>query len=156
MGPGTRSRIRSIAAIVHFVYVGVIAATSIYCFWRAHIISVSAAPDAAKHLHSMLFAGSVIGLAGLTYIVTAFGLWRARRWGFWLSIIANGGIITLFVSDMVGNYQVDTEDWAGMIAFSFPLLLTLWTALNRSKKDDATLLVRKRDEINREPTRVGG
>ncbi len=134
MGTGTRSRIRSIAAIVHFVYVGVIAATSIYCFWRAHIISVSAAPDAARHLHSMLFAGSVIGLASLIYMVAAFGLWRARRLGFWLSIIVNGGIITLFVSDMVGTYQVDAEDWAGITAFSLPLLLSLLSAFKDRKK----------------------
>lgn len=134
-----RSRIGTMAAVIHTLYTGMLVVASIYLFWQARQHAISLLPDSARHSHAMWLGGCVIGIACVLYATCSVGLWRNRAWARWLSVVVNAIGVAALMSDFFGDYEPDGEDWLAVFLFVAPLLLSLWNALQRPSRGKETI-----------------
>src|SRR5262249_22514590 len=67
--------------------------------------------DPAVALWGLKVAVSVIGPLTLLALVGAYGLWKDRRWGWWVSFLIDLGVAAVFISGALedGWNNVDRE-----------------------------------------------
>ena len=70
---------------------------------------------------------------GIVYIVGAFGLWRERKWAWWLCVVTNIFPALLILASIVSGDD-DPDNWSAIVFFLIPAALLLLTRVRTKGK----------------------
>ena len=71
------------------------------------ILSRTAGSEASAELKT---GATVLGVSGLLAIVSWYGLWKETLWGWWLALITDFALLSMFIYSMVDD-GLGNIDW---------------------------------------------
>ena len=89
----------------------------IYLFWLARSPETLSEKDGAEAAHGLVIAAGIFAPIAFLYLVSVLGLWRARRWGWWLGFLVNLGVTVALL------YSLIDDGWANSDATDIALPL---------------------------------
>ncbi|MGI9103379.1 MAG: hypothetical protein ACR2IF_13150 [Terriglobales bacterium] len=121
-----RPRLVMTAAAVQTAYTILIGGTAAFCFVSARLVQKSGDRGAAQDAKWMLIAGCVVGVMALVYAIGAYGMWRSRRWAWWVSVLANVFVVVFILWDMFVDRDRDPDNWVAIGIFTVPIVLLMF------------------------------
>ncbi len=116
-------------------------ATVLQAFWALAIIGTSvyllllARGKPEEHALGLRIAAGIVVAPGLLAFVSWFGLWRSKRWGWWLSLICDWGLVAALLYGITDDATDGLIDWSlvgtSLFAMVVPILLLLPTVRRR-------------------------
>lgn len=85
-------------------------------------------PDAADTIEGLKIGAAVIGIPALVLLLGAFGLWKRKLWGWWVTLLVDLGIEATLIYSLFedGWREVEREDIVLAACFAiFPILMLL-------------------------------
>ncbi len=76
--------ILGVIIVVQSLMALVVIGTAAYVLWLTRSPEILSEPDAADAIHGLKIGAAVLGAPGLLLLLAAIGLWRSKRWGWWL------------------------------------------------------------------------
>jgi uncharacterized membrane protein (DUF2068 family) len=97
--------------------------------------------DSASAVHGLMLGAAVLGVPGLVLLVGEWGLWKNKRWGWWLSLFVNLAIVGVLIWGLVddGLSGIDWEAVGITVAFLLVPILLLLPKVRRSYWPGAVL-----------------
>ena len=81
---------------------------------------------------SDLVAAGLLGMIGLPAVVSCWGLWKGRAWGWWLAlVVASLGLIAFLRDPITRRVQPDVDELAFIVTFALLLLLLMLSPVRR-------------------------
>jgi len=99
----------------------------VYLMVLAHI-SARNEPSAAEATSGLRIAALILFLPALMAIISWYGLWKQKLWGWWLAVLANLAVMSILVYSMIDDgWSYFDWDLAGLTLAStiIPILLLL-------------------------------
>ena len=99
----------------------------VYLMVLAHI-SARNEPSAAEATSGLRIAALTLFLPTLMAIISWYGLWKQKLWGWWLAVLANLAVMSILVYSMIDDGWSHFDwDLAGLTLAStiIPILLLL-------------------------------
>ena len=94
--------------------------------WLTRSPEILSEPDAADAIYGLKIGAAVLGVPALILLVAAIGLWRSKRWGWWLTLATDVAILATLVYSMLDENTVEWDEAALTVCFVFfPVLLLL-------------------------------
>lgn len=113
-------------AILQFLLALVMAGTTIYLLWLAHSPKILAEPDGADAAHGLTIGAIATGIPTAISGISFWGLWKSKRWGWWLALVMNVIILATLAYGMVDENSVDMEEIVVTLCFMIlPIFLLL-------------------------------
>ena len=102
-------------------------ALGIYLFLLARSPETLSEKDGTEAAHGLVIAAGIFAPIAFLYFVSVLGLWRARRWGWWLGFLVNVGATTALLYSLIddGWATSDATDIALPLA-TIALLVLYW------------------------------
>ena len=93
-----------------------LAGTAVYLLAQARSPEILNDKDAADAIQGFHIAATICAPLGLLYLASAFGLWKHKRWGWWLAFPLNLGAFVMCVYGAIddGWKGSDAADIAGL------------------------------------------
>ncbi len=110
------------AAIVHTAETLFVLALAITCFVLTRSAGVRSVSDSAEATRGLIIGGSILAGVAAIYGVGTSGLWRARRWAWWLCIALNSLIVLLVLADIFLDHDRDPDNWLAIAIFIVPIV----------------------------------
>jgi hypothetical protein len=101
---------------------------SVYLIVLAHISAVRNGPGAGEATSGLKIAALLLFLPALMAIISWYGLWKQKLWGWWLAVLANLAVMSILVFSMIDEGWSHFDwDFAGLTLAStiIPILLLL-------------------------------
>ena len=112
--------------VMHLLLALGLTGVSIYLLILTRAPETLKEPDAADTIHGLLIGAGLLSTPAALLLFGAWGLWKNRRWGWWLAMITDVGILAALSYSMVGENSVDWDDLAMTLCFVVcPILLLL-------------------------------
>jgi uncharacterized membrane protein (DUF2068 family) len=109
----------------------VLAGLTVYLLALTRSRETLAEPDAAETVHGLLIGAVVLGVPALITLIAAWGLWKQRYWGWVLSLATDAGVLAVFVYNMVGENDRESDEIALAAGFVVPIVLLLLPAVRK-------------------------
>jgi uncharacterized membrane protein (DUF2068 family) len=89
-----------------------LAGTTIFLLYLTKSPEILAEKDAAETVGGLHIAAALCGPLAIVYLVSVFGLWKEKLWGWWLAFLLNAAAALALMFDVIndGFKNVDTED----------------------------------------------
>jgi hypothetical protein len=98
-----------------------------YLLWLIRTPQIRNGDDAANAIYGLKIAAGMLFPPALMYLGGAYGMWKRKLWGWWVSLVINAGCALVFAYSMFddGIRNIDYELLGFTLAFitSFALLL---------------------------------
>ncbi len=117
-----RSRAITAMAVVQTAYTALIAVLAGYCVVLARAAAKSPKPDAGAAAHGLVVGAIFLGLVAVVYGIGAFGVWRVRLWGWWVSLLGYVSAVVLILSDIFLDHDRDPDNWIAIAILLGPTL----------------------------------
>ena len=118
--PHTRAKIVTAAALVQTAYAVIMAVLA----WYSVAMAVGAKQTSGQVPRSGLVAGAIVlAVIAVAYGVGAFGLWRARVWAWWWSLVAFGITLAALLWNIFVDKDRDPDNWIAVWIIAAPMLL---------------------------------
>ena len=108
-----------------------LAGTAVYLVILSRSAATLAEPDAAETAHGLLIGALVSAIPAVITLIAAAGLWKAKFWGWALSLATDVGVLAVLIYDMIGDSNLDTDDIAPVAAFLVSAVLLLLPAVRK-------------------------
>jgi hypothetical protein len=101
-------------------------ALSVYLLILARSAAIRNGPEASDAAHGSRVGAAVIAAPAVFALVSSYGLWKEKLWGWWIALIANAGMFGVLVYSMTDENTID-GDMVGLTVVSaiLPVLLLL-------------------------------
>jgi uncharacterized membrane protein (DUF2068 family) len=123
-----------------------IAGTTVFLLYLTKSPEILAEKDAAETVNGLHIAAGLCGPLAIVYLVSVFGLWKDKLWGWWLAFLLNVAAAIMLVVNAFddGLRKVDMEDLAVLAIFVVIVVLYLLPAVREhywgsSEKESETL-----------------
>ena len=118
-----RSPLITVVIVLQFLLGLLLAGLAVYVLMQTRSPETLAEPDAAETIHGLLIGAAVLGLPALITLISVFGLWKRRFWGWVLAFATNVGILAVLVYNMVGASNRDRDEIAAAACVAAVLFL---------------------------------
>lgn len=116
-----------------FLYMVLMVGGAVYLLWLIHEARVRGGPGAADEIFGLEIGSAGAGIPGLLGIAGCFGLWRRKRWGWWVTLLVDAVLVFAFVSGMIGDAgDIDPELVSFTVASVVGVILLLLPVVRRS------------------------
>ena len=90
-------------------------AVALQALWALVLIIISLyllihTPRSPEHALTLRLTGVMFGVPGIIAAAGCCGLWKSRRWGWWLSFIPDGVIASIFVYAVIDDARLGIVD----------------------------------------------
>lgn len=121
-----RSVLVTAIAVLQSLLTLVLAGVTIYLVWLAHSPNILAEPDAADASHGLMIGAKVIAGPAIVSCISSWGLWKNKRWGWWLALVMHVIIFATLAYGTLNENSIDTEEIVVTLCFLVvPILLLL-------------------------------
>jgi hypothetical protein len=114
------------AIVMQILWAVTLVGLPVYLLFLARSAAIQHGPDASDAAHGLRIGAAVVAVPGLFAIVSSYGLWKEKLWGWWLALTANVGMFAVLVYSMTDE---NTIDWdmvvLTVISAVLPILLVL-------------------------------
>jgi len=102
------------------------AGVCIYLLFLIRSAEMKQGPDAAEGILGLKIAVGIIAPMAMLVIVAAWGMWKARLWGWWSALLTNLALVVIFVYSSIDDGW-NNLDWemVGMTAVLVTLIIFL-------------------------------
>ncbi len=119
----SRPRTVTAAAIVHTADTALVLVLAIACFVLTRSARVRSLREATDVIHGLIIGGSILAGVAVVYALGASGLWRSRRWGWWLSVLTNLVVVMAVLADIFVDHDRDPDNWVAVAIFAVPIVI---------------------------------
>lgn len=126
-----RSPLITIVIVLQFLLGLLLAGFTVYLLVLTRSPETLAEPESADTIRGLLIGAGVLGVPGVITLVSAFGLWKRRFWGWVLAFATDVGILAAFVYSMTDENNLDGEMVALTVACVVPLVLLMVPVVRR-------------------------
>ena len=112
--------------IIHLLLTLLLAGITVYVLLLTRSPDTLKESDATDTIHGLLIGAAVIGVPALFLIAAVWGLWRNKRWSWWLALVTDVVLAATLVYSMMGQNSSDLTEpvWAlGFVTAAVVLLL---------------------------------
>ena len=102
-----------------------LAGVAVYLLALTRSKQTLAEEDAAEVVRGLLIGALVLGIPAVITLIAAVGLWKARFWGWVLSLATDVGLLSVLVYSMADENSVESDEMALAAAVVVPLVLLL-------------------------------
>jgi len=103
----------------------VLAGLTVYLIALTRSRETLAEPDASETIHGLLIGAAVLGVPAMITMIAAWGLWKRQFWGWVLSLATDGGVLAVFVYNIVGENDREGDEIALAAGLVVPIILLL-------------------------------
>jgi hypothetical protein len=79
------------------------AGTCIYLLFLIRLPEMKQTPNAAEGILGLKIAVGIFAPMALLVVVAAFGMWKARQWGWWFALLTNLALAVIFVYSSIDD-----------------------------------------------------
>ena len=126
-----RPRLIIAVNIIHLLLALLLAGTSVYVLSLTRSPETLQEPDAADTIHGLFIGAAVLGVPALFLIAALWGLWRNKRWGWWLALVTDVVIAATLVYSMIGQNSPDLTEPVWTLCFVVCAILLLLPIVRR-------------------------
>ena len=120
-----RPVLMTVIAILQSLLALPLAGTTVYLLWLAHSPEIQAESDAADAAHGIMIGAAVIAGPAIVLCIASWGLWTSKRWGWWMSVLINLGVVGILVYSTLDDNSVDWEQISIAACFAVLAILLL-------------------------------
>jgi uncharacterized membrane protein (DUF2068 family) len=113
---------------LQFLYALMLLALAIYL-----ISETLDGPNAQASIVGLEIAAAVIGGPALVALVGCIGLWKEKLWGWWLTVVADLGLVAVLVYSMMDDGWHNVE-WDVVVLSVIPLLVVVCLLLPPARR----------------------
>jgi uncharacterized membrane protein (DUF2068 family) len=117
--------------IIQLLLTLLVAGTSVYVLFLTRSPETLKEPDAADTIHGLIIGAAVLGVPALFLITALWGLWRNKRWGWWLALVTDVVIVATLVYSMIGENSSDLTEPVWTLCFVVCAILLLLPKVRR-------------------------
>lgn len=121
----------TVTIVVQLLLGLVLAGLTIYLFVLTRSPQTLAEPDAADTVRGLWIGAGVLGVPAVITLISVFGLWKGRFWGWVLAFATNVGMLAVVVYRMVSDGDRDTDEIAITAGIAVVLVLLLLPAVRK-------------------------
>ena len=99
----------TVVAILQSLLALLLAGTTTYLVWLALSPQIRAESDAADTVHGLMIGAGVISGPAIVLCVSSRGLWKSKRWGWWMSVLVNLSLVGTLVYSTLDDNSIDWE-----------------------------------------------
>ena len=126
-----RPRLIIAVNIIHLLLALLLAGTSVYVLSLTRSPETLQEPEAADTIHGLVIGAAVLGAPALFLIAALWGLWRNKRWGWWLALVTDVVIVATLVCSMIGQNSSDLTEPVWTMCFVVCAILLLLPMVRR-------------------------
>lgn len=89
--------------VLQLLYALALLLLPLYFLVLARTPETSSGPHAAETISGLRIGAAVLGGPALVALAAWFGLWKLKRWGWWLTIITDLGLFAAFAYSLVDD-----------------------------------------------------
>ncbi len=78
---------------------------AVYLLWLTHEARVHGGPGAVDEIFGLEIGAAGAGIPALVGIAGCLGLWRKKRWGWWVMLLVDAVLVLSFVSGMISDIR---------------------------------------------------
>lgn len=98
----------------------------VYLLVLARSSAIVHGPDAADAAHGIRIGAAVITVPAVFAVVSTFGLWKERLWGWWIALLSNTLILGAMIYSTLDENSIDWDMAAvTVVSAILPILLLL-------------------------------
>ena len=128
----TRTRWITVAIVYQLIYMLVMLGGAVRILWLLHVTRVRGGPGAADEIFGLEIGAAGAGFPALVGVIGCLGLWKGRRWGWWVSLFVDAVLVFAFVSGMISDASdIDAELVAFTIASIAAIVVLLLPVVRR-------------------------
>ena len=117
----------------HLLFMLVMLGGAVYLLWLTHQARGRGGPDAADEIFGLEIGTAGAGIPGLLGTAGCFGLWRRKRWGWWVTLLVDAVLVFAFVSGMISDTSdINAELVLFTVASVVGVILLLLPVVRRS------------------------
>ncbi|MGC2169999.1 MAG: hypothetical protein WA623_01285 [Candidatus Sulfotelmatobacter sp.] len=113
--------------LVQLLYLLMLLALPVYLLVLTRTAEIRNGPHAAETISGLKIVAAVLGGPALVALAPWFGLWKGKRWGWWLTIITDLGLVGAFANSLVddGWHNIDGTVVALTVIAMLPVVYLL-------------------------------
>jgi uncharacterized membrane protein (DUF2068 family) len=115
----------TVAIALQFLLGSVLAGLTIYVLVLTRSPETLAEPDAAGTIRGLLIGAAVLGFPALITLISVFGLWKRRFWGWVLAFATDVGMLAVLVYNLVSESERDSDEIAAAAGVAVILVLLM-------------------------------
>ena len=88
-----------------------------YTFWLSGSPEILREPGAAEAVHGLRVGAAATAMPGLMLMVSAIGLWRGKRWSWWLALTTDAIVFAALAYHSLTENTVEWDETALAMCF---------------------------------------
>lgn len=101
-------------------------ALPIYLLILTRSQSILSGPAPKESIYGLKVGAAVIAVPAVFAIVSTFGLWKKKLWGWWLALLSNAFVLVMLIYSMTDENTLDWDMFGvTVISAVLPILLLL-------------------------------
>jgi uncharacterized membrane protein (DUF2068 family) len=91
------------AVVLQLLYTLMLLALPVYLLVLTRMPETRSGPDAQASIAGLKIAAAVLLAPALVALAGWIGLWKQKRWGWWVTVLTDLGLVALFVYSMMDD-----------------------------------------------------
>jgi hypothetical protein len=116
---------------IHLLLALVLVGVSVYLLSLTRSSEIRKEPDATDTIRGLVIGAAVLGVPGMFLSAAFWGLWKSRRWGWWLALGTDVLILATLVYSMIGENSSDLTEPVWALCFVVGAILLLLPRVRR-------------------------
>ncbi len=119
--------------VLQLLYALTLLALPVYLLVLTRAPETRSAPNPAEEISGLRIAAAVVGGPVVVALIAWIGLWRGKRWGWWLTVLTDLGLVGMFLYSLVddGWHNVDWAVVVLSVMAVFPVVYLLLPQVRR-------------------------
>jgi hypothetical protein len=129
----TRSSWITGVVLLQLLYVLVLLALPVYLLILTRMPETRNGHDPAGTIYGLKIAAVVLGGPALVALAAWFGLWKGKRWGWWLTILTDAAFVAAFAYSIIDDGWKNI-DWAVVVLTLIAVVPVVYLLLPQVRK----------------------
>jgi hypothetical protein len=101
-------------------------ALPIYLLILTRSQGIVSGPAPKESIYGLKIGAAVMALPALFAIISTFGLWKEKLWGWWLALLSNAFVLMMLIYSMTDENTLDWDMFGlAVVSAVLPILLLL-------------------------------